>query len=137
MDLKTFYNHITMCLNVVTILREDLLPAYQSIKRHSELEEYFVPDRDHPSYSWNSQIYTSLGKSVLVELNNDTCVKYSMEHQSYNVVNTHAHETLICTIVSSHIWGINGNVKSELATLIIKKEEQLEYFHSIIIRIQQ
>ena len=38
MDLKNIYNHIKMCINVVTRLRLDLLPAYQSIKRHSEFE---------------------------------------------------------------------------------------------------
>ena len=32
--LKNFYNHINMSLNTVTRLREDLLPCYQSIKRH-------------------------------------------------------------------------------------------------------
>ena len=49
--LKKFYNHIKMCLNEVIRLREDLIPGYQSIKRHYEVEEYFVPDRDHPYYS--------------------------------------------------------------------------------------
>ena len=39
MELKNFYNYIKMCLNVVTRLREDLLPDYQSIKRHAEFEE--------------------------------------------------------------------------------------------------
>ena len=39
MDLKNFYKHIKMCLNEVTRLREDLIPAYQSIKRHSEFEK--------------------------------------------------------------------------------------------------
>ena len=34
-DLNNFYNHINMCLNAVTRLLEDLLTAYQSIKRHS------------------------------------------------------------------------------------------------------
>ena len=61
MDLKNFYNHINMCLNAVTRIREELLPAYQSIKSHSDFEEYFIPDRDHPSYYFNVQIYTSLG----------------------------------------------------------------------------
>ena len=42
-DLKNFYNHINMCRNAVTRLLEDLLPVYQSIKRHSEFEEYFFP----------------------------------------------------------------------------------------------
>ena len=38
LDLKNSYNHITMCINAVNIIREDLLPGYQSIKRHSEFE---------------------------------------------------------------------------------------------------
>ena len=48
LDLKKFYNHIKMCINAVTILREDLLPGYQYIKKHSDSEEYFVLDWDHP-----------------------------------------------------------------------------------------
>ena len=32
LDLKKFYNHINICINDVTRLQEDLLPAYQSIK---------------------------------------------------------------------------------------------------------
>ena len=36
MDLNKFYKYINMCLNEVTRLLEDLLPDYQSIKRHSE-----------------------------------------------------------------------------------------------------
>ena len=80
--LKNFYNHIKMCLNTMTIIREDLLPGYQSIKRKSEFEEYFIPDRDHPSYSLNVHIYTSLGHSLLVAMTNDTCVKSSMASQS-------------------------------------------------------
>ena len=48
MDIKNFYNHIKMCLNVVTRLREYLLPGYQSIKIQSQFEEYFIPDFDHP-----------------------------------------------------------------------------------------
>ena len=38
LDLKNFFNRIKICLNAVTRLREDLLPDYQSIKRHSEFE---------------------------------------------------------------------------------------------------
>ena len=38
MDINNFFNHIKMSLNAVTRLREDLLPDYQSIKRHSEFE---------------------------------------------------------------------------------------------------
>ena len=61
LNLNTFYYHIKMCLNAATRLREDFLLGYQSIKRYSEFEEYFISDRDHPSYSLNVQIYTSLG----------------------------------------------------------------------------
>ena len=92
LDLKNFFNHIKMCLNAVTRIREDLLTDYQPIKRHSKFEEYFVPDHDHPSYSWNVQIYTSLGHSLLVTIANDTCVKSSVANQAYKVVRTHAHE---------------------------------------------
>ena len=38
MDLKNFYNHIKICLNVVNRIIEELLTAYQSIKRHSDFE---------------------------------------------------------------------------------------------------
>ena len=37
--LKNFYNHINMCLNAVTRLREDILKAYHSIKIYSEFEK--------------------------------------------------------------------------------------------------
>ena len=49
LDLKNFFNHIKMCLNAMTRLREYLLPDYQSIKINSKFEEYFVQDRDRPS----------------------------------------------------------------------------------------
>ena len=51
LDIRNFFNRINMCLNAVTRLREYLLTDYQSIKRHSDFEEYFVSDQDHPSYS--------------------------------------------------------------------------------------
>ena len=89
--LNNFYNHIKMCINAVTRLQEELLPAYQSIKKHYEFEEYFFQDCDRSSYSWNSQTYTYLVHSLLLELNNDTCVKYYMAPQSYKVVNNHTH----------------------------------------------
>ena len=38
LDLQNFYNHIKMRLNAVNRLREDLLPSYQYIKRHSVFE---------------------------------------------------------------------------------------------------
>ena len=93
-DIKNFYNHTKMCLNALTRLRKDLLPDYHSTKRHSDFEEYFIPDRDHPSYYWNAQTYTSLGHPLLVEMANETCVKSSMTPQYYKVVNTHVHEVL-------------------------------------------
>ena len=39
MDLNNVYNHIKMCINMVTILREGLLTAYQTIKQHSNFDE--------------------------------------------------------------------------------------------------
>ena len=53
LDLKNFCNHIKMCLNAAARPREELIPAYQYIKGHSEFAEYFIPDCDNPSYSWN------------------------------------------------------------------------------------
>ena len=79
---KNFYNHINMCLNAATRLREDLLLVTSPSKRHFNFSEYFIPDRDHPSYSWNVQIYTSLGNSLLVAMTTDTCLKSSMAPQS-------------------------------------------------------
>ena len=80
-----------MCLNEVARLQEDLLPDYRSIKKHSEFEKFFIPDRDHASYSCNYQTYNSLRHSLLVAMSNDTCVKSFMEPQTYKVVITHAH----------------------------------------------
>ena len=142
--LKNFYNHIKMCINAVTRLREDLLPGYQLIKRHSEFAEYFIPDRDHPSYSWNFQIYISLVHSLLVAITNDTCVKSSMAPQAYNFFRTHAHEISGWAIFSillhshyPHLGGMNGDVQSDIATLAFKNGEQLEDFHGRILRLQQ
>ena len=142
--LNNFYNHINMCLNAVTRLREDLLPDYQYIKIHSEFEEYFIPDSDHPSYSWNIHIYTSLGHSLLVAMTNDTYVKSSMAPQAYKVFSNHAHEISVWTIISRllhscapNIGGMNGDVQYDLSTLAFKNGEKLEYFHRIILRLQQ
>ena len=88
-----------MYLNEVTRLRYYLIPCYQSIKRHSQFEEYFIPDLDHPYYYWNVQIYTSLVHSLLVKITNDTCVKSSMAPQAYKFVSTHAHEVSGWTIL--------------------------------------
>ena len=67
-----------------------------------------------------------------------------MAPQAYKVVSTHAHEISGWTILSRllhsrapHIGGINGDVQSDLSTLAFKNGEQLEDFHSRIIRLQQ
>ena len=139
-----FYNHIKISLNAVTRLRVDLLPDYLSIKRNSEFKEYFVPDRNHISYSWNLQVYTSLGHSLLVEMTYYTCVKSSMTPQAYKIVNTHAHEisgwTILYRLLHScapNLGGMNGDVQSDLATLAFRSVEQLDDFHGRILRLQQ
>ena len=67
-----------------------------------------------------------------------------MALQAYKVVRTHAHEISGWTILSRliysrapHLGGINGDVQSDLATMAFKNGEQLEFFHSRIIIIQQ
>ena len=67
-----------------------------------------------------------------------------MATQAYKVVSTHDHEISGWNILSrllhsraSHIGGINDGVKSDIATLAFKNGEQLEDFHSRIIRLQQ
>ena len=133
-----------MCLNVVTRIREELLPGYQSISRNSEFSEYFIPYRDHPYYYWNVQIYTSLGHSLLVSTNNENCVKSSIATQACKVVRTYTHEILGWKIISrllhscaTHLGGMNGDIQYDLATLAFNNGEQLEDFHRIILRLQQ
>ena len=77
-------------------------------------------------------------------MTNDTCVKSSIAPQAYKVVSTHAHEKSVWTILSRiihslapHFGGLNGDVQSDIATLAFKNEEQLEYFHIRILRLQQ
>ena len=67
-----------------------------------------------------------------------------MEPQFYKVVNAHAHEISGWKILSSiihvcapHIGGMNCDVQSDLVTPEFKNGEQLEDFHSRIIRIEQ
>ena len=67
-----------------------------------------------------------------------------MAHQDYKVVNTHANEISGWEILSRllharspYLGGINSDVNSDLSTLAFNNGEQLEYFHSIIIRLQQ
>ena len=144
MDLNNFYNHINFCINAVTRIQEDLLPGYQFMERHSEFAEYFIPDRDHPSYSWNVQVYTSLGHSLLVAMTNYTCVKFCMAPQAYKIFSTHAHEisgwnilSIILHSCAPQLGGMHGDVKSDLATLAFKNWEQPEDFHIRILKIQQ
>ena len=80
----------------------------------------------------------------MVEMTNDACLKSSMAPQAYKVVRTHAHEISGWTILSRllhsrapHSGGMNGDVQSDLATLAFKIGEQLEGFHSRIIRLQR
>ena len=42
-DLKNFYNPINMCLNAVSIIQENLLSGYHSIKRHYTFSKYLIP----------------------------------------------------------------------------------------------
>ena len=144
MDLNNFYNHTKMFLNAVTRPQEDLLPGYQYINRNYEFAEYLILYHDNPYYSWNVQIYNSLGHSLLVETTNETCVKYSMEPQAYKVVSTHAHEISGWKILSRplhsrapHLGGMNGDVQSGLANMEFNNGEQLEDFHSMIFRLEQ
>ena len=68
MYLKNFYNHISICFNLVTRLINDLIPACWKIKRHFYFHKHFVPELYNPSYSCNDQTYNSLGHSILVNL---------------------------------------------------------------------
>ena len=61
---------------------------------------------------------------MLVELANDTCVKFSMEPQDYKVVNIHAQEISGWKFLSRLIHGntpntggMNYDVQSDLPTL--------------------
>ena len=81
LNLRNFYGRTKMYLNAVTILREDFLPDYHSIKRYSEFEEYFIPYCYHHYYYLNSHTCTSLGHSLLVAFNNNNFVNSSMAPQ--------------------------------------------------------
>ena len=67
-----------------------------------------------------------------------------MATQAYKMFSTHAHEISRWTILSRlihsrapHLGGMNGDVQYYLATLDFKNGEQLEDFHSRILRLQQ
>ena len=67
-----------------------------------------------------------------------------MAPQACKIVSTPAHEisgwTILSRLIHSHaphIGGMNGDVQYDLATLAFSNGEQLEYFHSRILRLQQ
>ena len=67
-----------------------------------------------------------------------------MAPQACKVSSTNAHEILGGTILSRlihsrapHLGGMNSDVKSDLANLAFSNGEQLEDFHSRILRLQQ
>ena len=77
-------------------------------------------------------------------MTNGTCVKSSMTYQAYKVVSTHSREisgrkiiSIILHSRSPNLGGTNGDVQSDLFTLEFKNIEQLEDFHSRIIRFEQ
>ena len=79
-----------------------------------------------------------------MELTNNTGVKSSMSPQAYKVVTTHAHEIsgwkILYSFVHAHaprLGGMNGDVQSDLSIPEFNNGEQLEDFHSRILRLQQ
>ena len=77
-------------------------------------------------------------------MTNYTCVKSSMAPQAYKFIRTHAHEIsgwiILSRLIHSrapHLGGLNVGVQSDLATLAFKNGEQIEDFHSRILRLQQ
>ena len=67
-----------------------------------------------------------------------------MAPKAYKVVNTHSHVIsvlkFICIIIHAHaphLGEMNGDVQSDLITLVFKNGKQFEYFHSRIIRLQK
>ena len=67
-----------------------------------------------------------------------------MAPHAYKVVNNHAHKISawkflyrIIRTRSPNLVGINGEVHSDLATLVFKNVEQLENFHGKSLRLQQ
>ena len=142
--IKNFYNNVKMSLDAVTRLREQLIPDFFSIKKNDDFKEYIVPDPNHSSYTWNLQVYNFLGQSLLVAMTNDICLKTSVAPQAYKIVSTRAHENsgwiILSRILNSrapHLGGMNGDIQSGLATLAFRNGEQLEDFHSSILRLQQ
>ena len=70
--------------------------------------------------------------------------KFPWHLKAYKIFSTHAHEISVWTILSRllcsrapHLGGMNGDFQYDLATLDFSNEEQLEDFHSRILRLQQ
>ena len=59
-----------MSLHGVTKLRVHLLPNFLDIKQNNDFKEYIVPFPNHVAFKWNSQVYDSIGHSLLVALTN-------------------------------------------------------------------
>ena len=77
-------------------------------------------------------------------MTNDTYVKLSMVPQAYKIISTHYHEILGWKILSRlihsrvpHLGGMKIDLQFDLATLAFKNGEQLEDFHTRIIRLQR
>ena len=92
MDIKNFYKHIKMCIYVVTIHQEYLLPIYQSIKWHSGFQKYVLPYYFHPLHSWGYIIFL-----VKTELNWDTALNLK---NCYNHINMCLH---VVTIIQEEL----------------------------------
>ena len=67
-----------------------------------------------------------------------------MAPQAYKIVSTHAHENsgwiILSRLLNSrapHLGVMNGDILSDLSTLAFRNGEQLEDFHSRILRLQQ
>ena len=67
-----------------------------------------------------------------------------MSPQVYKVVTTHDHKISVFNILSRlihtqalNLGGANGDFQYDLATLASEQGEQLEFFHIIIIGLQQ
>ena len=66
-----------------------------------------------------------------------------MVPQAYKFVNTHAHEisrweiiSIILNVRTPHRGWIYGDIQSDLSTPSFKNGEQIEYFQSIMLRLQ-
>ena len=75
---------------------------------------------------------------------NDIFTKSFIAPHTYKVFSTHAHEISEWKVISRlihsrapHLGGMNGDFQSDIATLAFNNIEQLEYFHSSILKLKQ